>query len=109
MAVWQKTIRLLLFTGSKSQAQKIFSTFIHQTLHFICQTFRKIRKIMKNLLLDLIFKRQLTTQEQINELFSKYGKTVNFKWISKENNKMALIELSSLEESVLALIVIHIF
>lgn len=48
----------------------------------------------------------MTTEEQINELFSKYGKITNFKWISKENNKMALIELGSLEESVLALIVI---
>lgn len=47
----------------------------------------------------------MTTEDQINELFNKFGKITNFKWISKENNKMALIELGSLEESVLALIV----
>lgn len=48
----------------------------------------------------------MTSQEQINELFTKYGTIKNFKWISKEGSKMALIELNSLEESVLALIVI---
>lgn len=51
----------------------------------------------------------MTSQEQVNELFTKYGTIKNFKWISKEGSKMALIELTSLEESVLALIVIAYF
>jgi hypothetical protein len=38
-------------------------------------------------------------------LFSKHGTIKNFKWISKEGSKMALIELSALEEAVMALIV----
>ena len=47
----------------------------------------------------------MTSQEQVQELFAKHGKIMNFKWISKEGNKMALIELSTLEEAVMALIV----
>lgn len=54
----------------------------------------------------IYFFRQVTSQDQIQELFTKHGTVNNFKWISKEGNKMALIELSSLEEAVLALIVI---
>ena len=53
----------------------------------------------------MCFFSQTTSQEQLQELFTKYGSIKNFKWISKEGNKMALIELSGLEESVLALIV----
>lgn len=47
----------------------------------------------------------MTSQENIQELFSKHGSVINFKWISKEGNKMALLEMSSIEEAVLALIV----
>ena len=54
----------------------------------------------------ICFFRQVTSQDQIQELFTKHGTVNNFKWISKEGNKMALIELSTLEEAVLALIVI---
>lgn len=50
---------------------------------------------------------QVTSQDQIQELFSKYGSIMNFKWINKEGNRMALIELSSLEDSVMALIALH--
>lgn len=50
---------------------------------------------------------QMTSQDQVQELFAKHGTITNFKWISKEGNKMALIELSSLEESVMALIALH--
>jgi len=50
---------------------------------------------------------QNTTQEQIQELFSKHGNILNFKWINKEGNKMALIEMGTLEESVPALIALH--
>lgn len=57
-------------------------------------------------LMIIHFFRQVTSQDQIQELFTKHGTVNNFKWISKEGNKMALIELSSLEEAVLALIVI---
>ena len=49
--------------------------------------------------------RQTTSQEKVQELFAKYGSILNFKWISKEGNKMALIEMSTLEEAVLSLIV----
>jgi hypothetical protein len=52
---------------------------------------------------------QMTSQEQVQELFAKHGTITNFKWISKEGNKMALIELSTLEEAVMALIVRIIF
>lgn len=51
----------------------------------------------------------MTSQDQVQELFLKHGTIMNFKWISKEGNKMALIEMSSLEEAVLALIVSHFF
>jgi hypothetical protein len=51
----------------------------------------------------------MTTQENIQELFTKHGSIVNFKWINKEGNKMALLEMSSIEESVLALIVSSFF
>ena len=47
----------------------------------------------------------MTTQENIQEFFSKHGSIINFKWINKEGNKMALLEMSSIEEAVLALIV----
>jgi hypothetical protein len=47
----------------------------------------------------------MTSQDQVQELFAKHGTITNFKWISKEGNKMALIELSTLEEAVMALIV----
>ena len=47
----------------------------------------------------------MTNQEQVQELFTKHGAIKNFKWITKEGNKMALIELNSLEEAVMALIV----
>jgi polypyrimidine tract-binding protein 1 len=60
-----------------------------------------------NLTLHLSNISQGTSQEQIQELFTKHGTVNNFKWISKEGNKMALIELSSLEEAVLALIDLH--
>jgi hnRNP-L/PTB/hephaestus splicing factor len=50
-----------------------------------------------------------TTQENLQELFSKHGVVKNFKWISKEGNKMAIIEMTCLEESVLALIALHNF
>jgi hypothetical protein len=55
---------------------------------------------------ELTENRPNTSQEQVTELFSKYGTIKNFKWISKEGSKMALIELTALEEAVLALIVI---
>lgn len=60
-----------------------------------------------NLTLHLSNISQVTSQDQIQELFTKHGTVNNFKWISKEGNKMALIELSSLEEAVLALIDLH--
>jgi len=47
----------------------------------------------------------VTTQDQVQELFSPHGPITNFKWISKEGNKMALIEMSTLEQAVMALIV----
>jgi hnRNP-L/PTB/hephaestus splicing factor len=50
---------------------------------------------------------QTTSQEKVQELFAKYGNIINFKWISKEGNKMALLELSTLEEAVLSLIALH--
>lgn len=62
-----------------------------------------------NLTLHLSNISQVTSQDQIQELFCKHGTVNNFKWISKEGNKMALIELSSLEEAVLALIDLHNF
>jgi len=49
----------------------------------------------------------MTSQDQVQELFAKHGTITNFKWISKEGNKMALIELSTLEEAVMALIALH--
>jgi hypothetical protein len=48
----------------------------------------------------------MTSQDQVQELFAKHGAITNFKWISKEGSKMALIELSTLEEAVMALIVL---
>jgi len=50
-----------------------------------------------------------TTEENIRELFRKHGNINNFKWISKEGNKMALLEMGSIEEAVLALIALHNF
>ena len=47
----------------------------------------------------------MTTQENIQELFTKHGSIVNFKWINKEGNKMALLEMSSIEESVLSALI----
>jgi polypyrimidine tract-binding protein 1 len=46
-----------------------------------------------------------TTQENLEELFKKHGQITNFKWLNKEGNKMALLEMQCIEEAVLALIV----
>ena len=45
----------------------------------------------------------------MQKLFAKYGTIVNFEWISKEGSKMALIEMSTLKEAVLSLIVSFFF
>jgi len=45
----------------------------------------------------------------VQKLFAKYGTIVNFEWISKEGSKMALIEMSTLKEAVLSLIVSFFF
>ena len=77
---------------------------------FTFQTYRKwcacvfVLNFKFSILLTF-FTRQTTSQDKVQELFVKYGSILNFKWIIKEGNKMALIEMSTLEEAVLSLIV----
>ena len=87
---------------------------MRQIKRFIFQTFRKTMKNIFEVAFVYLKKfffvnRQTTSQDKVQELFAKYGTIVNFKWISKEGNKMALIEMSTLEEAVLSLIVREFF
>ena len=110
-AVQPKTTAHLRCIDLRNRARKTFSTFSRQIFHFICQIFRKnfdCHAVFKVRFLRVIYSfRPNTSQEQVAELFSKHGTIKNFKWISKEGSKMALIELSALEEAVMALISLH--